>query len=65
MGIDTATPFQPVSIAVLTVSDTRTPDTDKSGDILVNRITDAGHVLANRGIVTDDISLIAKQITDW
>jgi molybdenum cofactor biosynthesis protein B len=65
MGIDTATPFQPVSIAVLTVSDTRTPDTDKSGDILVNRITDAGHVLANRGIVTDDIALIAKQITDW
>lgn len=65
MGIDTTTSFQPVSIAVLTVSDTRTSDTDKSGDLLVDRITQAGHHLADRDIVTDDIAVIAKRIEDW
>ncbi|MGB1036653.1 MAG: molybdenum cofactor biosynthesis protein B [Candidatus Puniceispirillales bacterium] len=65
MGIDTAKEFQPVSIAVLTVSDTRTADTDKSGDILAERITKAGHHLVEREIVTDDIAAIAKLIMDW
>ncbi len=65
MGIDTAKQFQPVSIAVLTVSDTRTPDNDKSGNLLAERIAKAGHHLAERGIVTDDIAAIAKHFGDW
>ena len=52
--IDESLPFHPVRIAVLTVSDTRTPDTDRSGDTLVERLTAAGHLLAARGIVPDD-----------
>ena len=47
-------PFIPVRIAVLTVSDTRTLADDKSGQTLVDRITEAGHILADRAIVTDD-----------
>lgn len=63
--IDETKPFVPVRIAVLTVSDTRTADTDKSGDTLVERLTGAGHVLAARGIVTDDRPLIAAQLRAW
>ena len=65
MTIDTARSFVPVSIAVLTVSDTRTPDTDTSGDTLVARLTEAGHTLAARGIVPDDRDAIAGQVTAW
>jgi molybdopterin adenylyltransferase len=57
--------FIPVRIAVLTVSDTRTPATDTSGDTLVARLTEAGHVLAARGIVADDRAVIAGQLRDW
>ena len=53
--IDESKPFKPVHIAVLTVSDTRTLETDKSGDTLVERIARDGHVLADRAIVTDDV----------
>lgn len=63
--IDETLPFHPVRIAVLTVSDTRTPDTDKSGDTLVERLTGAGHVLAARGIVQDDRATIAAQLRHW
>ncbi|TCQ29088.1 molybdenum cofactor biosynthesis protein B [Rhizobium sp. PP-CC-3G-465] len=65
MTIDTTRTFVPVSIAVLTVSDTRTPETDKSGDTLVARLTEAGHGLAARGIVPDDRAAIAGQVTAW
>ncbi|TCQ12153.1 molybdenum cofactor biosynthesis protein B [Rhizobium sp. PP-F2F-G36] len=65
MTIDTTRTFVPVSIAVLTVSDTRTPETDKSGDTLVGRLTEAGHGLAARGIVPDDRAAIAGQVTAW
>ncbi|PYE36170.1 molybdenum cofactor biosynthesis protein B [Rhizobium sp. PP-F2F-G38] len=65
MTIDATRTFVPVSIAVLTVSDTRTPETDKSGDTLVARLTEAGHVLAARGIVPDDRTAIADQVTAW
>jgi molybdenum cofactor biosynthesis protein B len=54
-----------VSIAVMTVSDTRTPDTDSSGDILAQRVQDAGHNLAARTIVTDDKEKIAAQMKSW
>ncbi|MEL6586431.1 MAG: molybdenum cofactor biosynthesis protein B [Pseudomonadota bacterium] len=57
--------FLPCSIAVLTVSDTRTPDQDRSGDTLVARLTEAGHVLAARGIVTDERADIAARLRAW
>jgi len=63
--IDDSLEFIPVGIAVLTVSDTRTPDQDRSGDTLVERLTAAGHRLAARGIVTDDRALIAARLRDW
>jgi len=57
--------FQPVNIAVLTVSDTRSLDDDKSGNILVQRLTAAGHILADRAIVTDDIPKIQAVVKRW
>ncbi|MGD9478221.1 molybdenum cofactor biosynthesis protein B [Shinella sp. G-2] len=63
--IDETRPFLPVGIAVLTVSDTRTPETDKSGDTLVARIAEAGHRLAARAIVKDDVSAIRAQVETW
>ena len=63
--IDESRPFIPVGIAVLTVSDSRTLDTDKSGDTLAARIADAGHLLKARAIVPDDKQQIAAQVRDW
>ena len=63
--IDDSRDFLPVRIAVLTVSDPRTPTDDKSGDTLVERLTGAGHLLAARGIVRDDRAVIAAQLRDW
>ena len=63
--IDDTLPFHPVRIAVLTVSDTRTPADDRSGDTLVERLTGAGHHLAGRGIVPDDRGLIAGRLREW
>ncbi len=63
--IDETKPFKPVNIAVLTVSDTRTLETDKSGDTLVERIARDGHVLVDRAIVTDDIALIRARVKTW
>ncbi|MBB6181130.1 molybdenum cofactor biosynthesis protein B [Pseudorhizobium flavum] len=63
--IDESRPFIPVGIAVLTVSDTRTPNDDRSGDTLVARIEKAGHVLKARAIVTDDKEKIAAQVRTW
>ena len=63
--IDDTRDFLPVRIAVLTVSDTRSPADDKSGDTLVERLTGAGHLLAARGIVRDDRAVIAAQLRDW
>lgn len=63
--IDESRPFLPLRVAVLTVSDTRTAETDRSGDTLVERLTGAGHVLADRGIVTDDRALIVTRLLAW
>ena len=63
--VDESRPFIPVNIAVLTVSDTRTPETDRSGDTLVQRLTDAGHVLADRAIVPDDVAAITERLRGW
>lgn len=63
--IDKQRPFIPVGIAVLTVSDTRTTADDRSGDILVARISEAGHRLAARAIVADDKVKIYDQVKAW
>ena len=65
MPIDESRTFLPVRIAVLTVSDTRTLDDDRSGDTLVQRLTAAGHELADRVIVKDDVDAIEAQIRSW
>ncbi len=55
----------PLGIGVLTVSDTRGPEDDRSGDLLVGRLTDAGHRLADRAIVRDDIYAIRAAVSRW
>ncbi|MGB2247830.1 MAG: molybdenum cofactor biosynthesis protein B [Alcanivorax sediminis] len=57
--------FEPLAVAVLTVSDTRTAETDTSGDLLVARVQEAGHSLAARQIVKDDIYQLRKVVSDW
>ena len=57
--------FIPVNIAVMTVSDSRTLEDDKSGQILVDRLTASGHVLADRAIVTDDVDKIVEKLNGW
>jgi molybdenum cofactor biosynthesis protein B len=64
-GINESLTFHPLSIAVLTVSDTRTEETDTSGGALVQRIADAGHVLADRAIVADEVEAIRTQVRAW
>lgn len=64
-GIDTSRPFIPLNIAVITVSDTRTRETDTSGDVLAERIEKAGHKLAARSIVSDDVQMIRNQLLAW
>ena len=63
--IDDTRPFIPVRIAVMTVSDTRDLASDKSGDTLASMIAEAGHQLAARKIVTDDIPAIRAQVEQW
>jgi molybdenum cofactor biosynthesis protein B len=65
MPIDTTRPFIPVRIAVLTVSDTRSLADDRSGDALVERLDLAGHVLAARAILKDDVPALVTQFTAW
>lgn len=63
--IDETRDFVPVRIAILTVSDTRGLDQDKSGDTLVQRLTDAGHTLTDRKILPDERDQIAEQLRAW
>ena len=63
--IDETKAFVPVKIAVLTVSDTRSLEEDRSGDVLVALLGDAGHVLADRKIIPDERELIANTLRDW
>ncbi|EKE70719.1 MULTISPECIES: molybdenum cofactor biosynthesis protein B [Roseobacteraceae] len=63
--IDDSLDFIPIRIAVLTVSDTRGIEEDRSGAALVEMITEAGHILADRQIVTDDRPLIRDQLQAW
>jgi molybdenum cofactor biosynthesis protein B len=64
-GLDPAKPFVPLAIAVLTVSDTRALAEDKSGALLADRIIAAGHRLAARAIVKDEIRAIRAQVRKW
>lgn len=65
MAVDPERTFKPVNIALLTVSDTRGPDEDTSGDILAQRILDAGHRLVTRALEKDDAGRIASRFNDW
>lgn len=60
-----ASGFLPLTIAVLTVSDTRTEADDKSGKLLVERLTAAGHLLADKQIVPDDIYRVRAVVSQW
>ncbi|WOF73136.1 molybdenum cofactor biosynthesis protein B [Parvibaculaceae bacterium PLY_AMNH_Bact1] len=64
-GIDESRAFVPVRIAVMTVSDTRGLDEDTSGDTLVARVEEAGHTLADRVIVKDDVTTITGKLAEW
>ena len=63
--IDESRTFVPVNIALMTVSDTRTPDDDKSGNTLHKLAMDAGHHIASRIIVKDEVPAIQKQLKLW
>lgn len=63
--IDESISFIPIHVAVLTVSDTRTQKTDKSGTLLASMVTDAGHMLSEHAIVRDDIDEIRAQVQNW
>jgi molybdenum cofactor biosynthesis protein B len=63
--IDETAPFRPVRIAVLTVSDTRTAADDRSGDLLAALIEQAGHELAGRAIVRDDLAALVERLNGW
>ena len=63
--LDQTRPFIPVRIAVLTVSDTRGIAEDKSGDTLAEMIAQAGHVVADRAIVKDDVAAIQSKVRTW
>jgi molybdenum cofactor biosynthesis protein B len=65
VAVDPSRTFKPIQIALLTVSDTRGPDEDTSGDILAARIAEAGHVLTARTIVRDDVPTLVTQLTAW
>jgi molybdenum cofactor biosynthesis protein B len=65
VGVDESRTFYPLRIAVLTVSDSRTEETDKSGALLAERVTSAGHELAGKAIVTDDVPAIRAQVRSW
>jgi len=64
-GIDESLTFYPLRIAVLTVSDSRTEETDKSGAMLAERLTAAGHELAGKAIVLDEVEAIRAQVRSW
>jgi molybdopterin adenylyltransferase len=64
-GIDERKIFVPINIGVLTVTDSRTLETDTSGKLLADRLTGAGHTLAGRLIVKDDVPDIVAQLNVW
>jgi molybdenum cofactor biosynthesis protein B len=63
--INTELTLKPVRVAVLTISDTRDEESDTSGHVLAERITGAGHTLADKGIVRDEVNAIRAQVKAW
>ena len=63
--IDQSRAFVPINIAILTVSDTRTIESDRSGDLLKERIERYGHQVVARSIVKDEIEVIQKEVKQW
>ncbi len=64
-AMDDSLAFHALGIAVLTISDSRSEETDKSGALLVQRLTAAGHRLAGKAIVPDDIDRIQAHVRAW
>ena len=64
-GIDESLTFYPLRIAVLTISDTRDEESDKSGRLLAERAVGAGHELAGKAIVRDDVEAVRAQVRKW
>ena len=64
-GLDELLTFHPLRIAVLTISDTRTEESDGSGALLADRLTGAGHELAGKAIVADDVEAIRARVQAW
>ena len=64
-GIDENRPFHPLRIAVLTISDTRSEETDTSGRLLAERLVAAGHELAGKAIVADEVEAIREKVREW
>ena len=64
-GIDESLTFHPLNIAVLTISDTRDEDSDKSGPLLVQRLTGHGHKLAAQAMVKDEVEQIRDRLRAW
>ena len=65
IGIDSTANFQPIRIAVMTISDTRTTDTDTSGALLIDRLQKAGHILSDRVIIRDEKSDIEYMLREY
>ena len=65
MAIDESREFRPINIALMTVSDTRGPDEDTSGDLLAERIQSGGHRLIDRCILRDDVDTIYRKLISW
>ena len=65
MAVDPSRLFKPINIALLTVSDTRTPETDTSGDILADKIKAAGHNLVFSAIEVDDAARVVSRLNNW
>ena len=65
MAIDPARPFKPLNIAVLTISDTRTLETDTSGALLAERVRAAGHRLVVRAVEKDEVPVIVSRLSTW
>ena len=65
MSKKTKGPFVPLNVAILTVSDTRTRENDTSGDLIQERLTGAGHKVAARAILPDDVEKLRGQLRVW
>ena len=63
--LDKTREFLPINFAILTISDTRTKETDKSGDLLEKLIKTSGHMIVKRQIVPDDQGLISRTLVHW